>query len=333
MNILEIKNARDLFKKFNEDDIKKEYRRLSKKYHPDLSGKDTNEIFMHITTLYGNALKQFGSTFYVDEQEVLFKDHIKNKTYRIKYYHRVKNDICEIFYGNTFVFYLISKDKENAYNNFIKNINFLSTLKTKSDKFDKIFPQDILKFKLDDHFAIMVKKHVDFIPLNLIYEYYDKTIDPKHTAWIISRLLNMCGHLRYVNMTNNNISLNSLLVDPLNHNIILTDWFFALPMGVKYKYLTNRVYNLISDKKIKKSYYGLDEECVKEIGRVLSNNFKMGTNVPTPLKLYLLKPHGEDIYKTIDDWKNKILIDSFGKKKYTLMDINLDKILIKLKMR
>jgi len=34
------------------DDIKKQYRLLSKKYHPDLSGADTSELFIELTKSY-----------------------------------------------------------------------------------------------------------------------------------------------------------------------------------------------------------------------------------------------------------------------------------------
>ena len=115
--LLKLKLFSDLFKG-SDDENKKLYRHLLKKWHPDMNTTDTSNVFVHITQLYDSL------SIAVSPKSV----EINGKEY--PYMYSVSKDLYDIYYTDNGRGFLINFKKKNSEikQNFLANTNSIQTL-------------------------------------------------------------------------------------------------------------------------------------------------------------------------------------------------------------
>ena len=189
-------------------------------------------------------------------------------------------------------------------------------------EFKRYFPEvvDTFELKTGEYCLVLKKDDTDFL-LSDFLEYYSnqgKELDPKHCAWVVSRLSNICCFLKYNHLVHNGISLNNCFVSPKYHTIMLFGgWWYCVSEGEKLIGTQKSVYDVmpVKEKSEKKSTYQTDLECVKQIGRQLNRS------LTKPFENWVNKAASKDAFNEFDSW-NKALYDSFGERKFIVLDIS-----------
>lgn len=214
--LLQLKLFSDLFKG-SDDENKKLYRHLLKKWHPDMNTTDTSNVFVHITQLYDSL------SIAVSPKSV----EINGKEY--PYMYSVSKDLYDIYYTDNGRGFLINFKKKNSEikQNFLANTNSIQTL-LRGHKFESRY-QDLLSCKLYENkeFAKVFLPE-GYVPLNLLTKYIVDFKDWKISAYIISRLYDTALMYKAANLSCIGFDLDFIFVDTKKHQIVdLSALFFS----------------------------------------------------------------------------------------------------------
>jgi len=80
-------------------------------------------------------------------------------------------------------------------------------------------------------------------PLDKAFEFFGKNIDPRHCAWIISRLLGMCCFAELSGRVWNCLCTENMLINPAMHTLrIAGGWWFSSEKGKKISGVQHEIY-------------------------------------------------------------------------------------------
>lgn len=224
----------DVFGKCSDIELKKKYRSLAKKCHPDVAPAHLKSLAEHVTALlnetYERALKEIEEGIYeiVDEKEllkrreVLFEIKAKSSSFRF-YEEMAVGDVAVSYLGldendNEIV---LKYPLEESDNELIESeYTLLTTLDHVS------IPKAIKKVKVNGR-SCLIMPRVKGITLKELLENY-KEIDGSHVSWILERLLSVAGYLHFNKIVHGNIKPENLIIDIDNHNVTLIDYSLAI---------------------------------------------------------------------------------------------------------
>lgn len=300
------------------------YRELAKKYHPDVyKGANAEENFRHINELYEEAMSKIDKGIW-SEKDVLNLEGENGKKYKLKYLREKVFELGKMYIARTHIIYLLDSKNKKYYDNMLAQLNHLRYADSEMEKeFKRYFPNIVDKFRTKTgEYCIVLKKDATDFSLEDFFEYYKKqgkVVDAKHTAWIMSRFLNIACFLKYNNVVHNGLSMINCFVSPKYHTImVLGGWWYAVPVGEKMIGTQKSIFDLmpVKEKAEKISTYKTDLESIRFIGRQL--NF---IDLPTPFKDWLNQASSDDAVKEFVNW-NDVLLSSFGKRKFIELDIS-----------
>ena len=325
ISIEQIENAvscEDLFVN-DKDKTKSIFKELAKKYHPDVSkDKNSNQYFAKITELYNEALEKIDKGIWF-EKDVLILENIKGKRYKLKYLKKHSFELGFFYVGRQHIIYVLERKNKKYLDNALNVLKSLKYADASMEKeFKRYFPQvvDTFELKTGEYCLVLKKDETDFL-LSDFLEYYNnqgKELDPKHCAWVVSRLSNICCFLKYNHLVHNGISLANCFISPKYHTIMLFGgWWYCVSEGEKLIGTQKSVYDVmpVKEKSEKISTYQTDLECVKQIGRQLNKS------LPKPFENWVNKAASKDAFKEFDSW-NQALYDSFGERKFIVLNIS-----------
>ena len=326
--IMSFNNPCELFPNSLEDS-KTLYRELAKQFHPDVYKGSKKGIFAHITTLYNEAISMIEAGTWDHPYKILITS-IDNKKYNLKFKTKIKFELGMMYITRTNVVYII--DSEQYYN---KYINTLKNIKYSNDNIRKniklSIPTITHNFKTSDNkYCIVVNKPEDVYPLQNIVDYY-KNIDPRHVAWIMNRLYYFSCFLLSNGISLNDISMNTIFVCPSYHSImVLGGWFYSTLLDENIKTVPKHTFNVLPAeiKKNKLTKTDIDQALIKQIGREICGDVSGMTleknGIPKPMSDYLRLPVYKNPIDAYKEWDTKILKESFGEKKFVVMDYKED---------
>lgn len=316
--ILKINSCEELF--VNDINKSKEiFRVLAKAYHPDVCTTfDSTKVFTKINTLYAEAVSKIEKGIWF-EKDLLSIQSKLGKKYGFKYLGKHIFELGTFYIGREFIVYIIEKQHKNFYHNAI---NTLKSFKYASiemeNEFKRYFPNIKDTFECDNgDYALVLEKTEDVF---LLEDFYNcrKDLDPKHTAWIISRLCNIACFLRYNNLVHNGISLSNCFISPKYHTIMIYGgWWYTVKENEKMIGTQKCIYDImpIKEKSLKIGSFKTDLESVKQIGRLLEND-----NTPNELKNWVKNASSGNAISEFESW-NTVLDKTWGKRTFIKLNI------------
>lgn len=314
--ILSIEKCGDLFSN-DIDKCKEEYKILSKQWHPDRNIDDTSDVFIKITKLYKRAVNMIKSGTWEKTNYIEIKTN-SSKTLAINYLSSFKFEIGMCYVCKENIIYVFDEDKEKYYFNALKRIESIKYSDKKMEKnFSKLMPKVHSTYKtLEGRCCLVLSKPKDVVLLKDVFEYFEGSIDDKHVAWIISRLINIACFLKTNNIVHNGININNCFVSLENHLVYLFGgWWYATKEDEKMFGTTKEIFNVmpISSKQSKKSNSATDIELIKLLGRYLLG--EKNSKVPKEVTEFLNSGSSENPFKEFKKWDNS-LIKAYKKRKF-----------------
>lgn len=320
---------------FNRLLVKKEYRELARFWHPDISkDSQSSKVFAHIGILYTEALKKLKEDSWIIPGIKEFVS-VSGTRYRVKYRYNQKFELGNIYVSDTVLIYEIENQYEDLFKSGVKFIkSFVFPNPTMESKMKMLLPNIKQEFKTSTHSVLVLSKTVDLVPLRCFHTYSKKNIDPKHVAWVISRLHNFLCYFQWASIYHNDISIDNCLVSLEHHSLVLTGgWWYAKRQGEKIKKVSKRTYSFMTQemKDTKKPNSNLDFELVRSIGRELlgdetGTTLLMNKSIPKVVLNWLKLPQTGDAYKDFDIWQNKVLVKAWGKREFIKLDVPIEDI-------
>lgn len=332
VEILAITDPEVLFPK-QADKVRTEWRQLAAIWHPDRTSPQSDPAVMaHINTLYNQACVIIDSGKWGKRNVVEFISSTDDRHFELTFRAKRNFDLGEIYIGNKFIAYAITKDNADLVKSAVQMFEGLpyKTPEMKTE-FSRFMPNLWHKLTTLDREVLIFHKTPDQFLLSDVLEYYKNAIDPKHVAWIVSRLYNIACYLEFAGIVHGGIVADSCLISPEYHTIALPGgWWFSTNKGSQLVALpaTTLKYTPKSVIDTKQSNHVIDRESIRTIGRLLlgdENGSKLRVNkeIPKPLLTYFQTSTSEDTkaQKEYQMWQKTVLPNSFGERKFTLMQL------------
>lgn len=315
---------------------KQEWHNLTKVWHPDRASGNA-EVMTHINALYDLAINKLKLGIWSDDGIARITSKITNKVYEIKFLRKHDFELGEMYVGNNSIVFAIAEDGYDLADlglERIKNLKYANP--TMKEEFSRYLPTIKYEDQTEDRRIIVMQKTPDVLLLRDVLDHYNDKIDPKHVAWILSRLYNIGCFLKFNDISLNDISPDTCFISPEFHTVsIIGGWWYSTLLGRSIRAVPSRTIlyaplNLI-DKKVGDST--IDSELIKATGRELlgditgAGKFNSDSTIPKALKNWLQSPGSSDLYEEYQKWTN-VLLDSFGKRKFVEMKLEAKDIYI-----
>ena len=311
------------------DKISLEYRELAKKFHPDNLVTGDEDTFQHLYALKEKASHKVtaGEWHIPGLLELSGKD---GKTYRVRYLKEFNFGLGRAFIANSFVAYLFDPMFEDQANHAYKVIpNFPYPHPAVKQEMEFRLTKIKQRVVTTKGILLLLEKPNDTIRLVDLVDHFKGSIDPKHTAWILTRLYSICCYLEKVGLTHNDISLDTVFVQPANHTAhLIGGWWFSSKIGTKMQKKQSGRTVAFAPRSVVTSKIAdikTDLELVRLTGRELlgddsGSKLINNTTIPKPLVNWLrLASTGsaESDYKLWED----CLIQSFGARRFVKLEV------------
>ena len=314
--------------------IHREYQKLVIKWHPDTSSEPlASEVLTHINMLHDQAAKLIDAGIWDCPGTLTLKlmpTKSSTKSFlTVNYKKKHSFELGEFFVGDNAVTYVIKPGCDDLVTNFINSVTAFTfpsdRMKEEMVRFLPAFgsihtehPPITSLVTLDGHKVIVVKKNPDQI---LLRDAVNKlgSLEPKHSAWVISRLLNIACYLEYNNQTLNDISLDTLYISPEFHTVtVLGGWWYSVPRGSNISVIPRRTLNLLPPKVLatKKASRRTDLELIRQVARDLQVDA-----TPEVLKQWAKFPSSGSPKKDFAYWSDVALVEAFGPRKFIILDL------------
>jgi len=318
--ILAAKKCGDIFTNDTRT-AKAEYRELSRKFHPDKYNGDS-AVMARINSLYDKALHLFSIGEWEKSNQITLVPRAGKATSH-NYLSEKPFELGTFYICDCEVIYILDSQHEKYYRNAIKRIE---SLKFASDRMKKemsrFMPELKFNYRLkDDRWCMGFKKTEDVFALEDLLSYFDGEIPPQHSAWIISRLSNICCYFDYMNIAHNGVSLSNCFVSPKHHTIILLGgWWYCAGQGERMIGTQKAIYDVIPvrEKGDKTSTIVTDLESSKLIGRLILG--KKNATTPQAMTKFLQSGSQERAVDEFNKW-DSALTEAFGVRKFIELDV------------
>lgn len=314
----------------NREKVKVEYFDLLKYWHPDRNSEaEAGSVVAHIQNLYKSALNKIENNIW-NPPGVLILSGTDGKTRTIKYFAKHKFELGESYLGDSLWTFVIGRTHEKLVYSGLKCIG---TIRYPNEEFRKGLEDYLPKvehyFETKDFFVIILRKKPNEIVLSDLIKHLGGKLDPKHAAWVVSRLFNLASFLQISQMTVNGITPDTVLIDPRRHTAsLLGGWWYASQFGKGVSTLPPDVFKLASRKFLatKQADPVLDLDSIRNIGRVClgdssGNSFRTNKDIPAPMSSFLQLPSSSGAIEEYERW-GKVLKESFGPRKF--VELNID---------
>lgn len=312
--------------------IAERYRELAKVWHPDVnSDPAAGDVFAHIGRLRVAALERAAKGIWNPPGLIEITDRY-GKRFRLTYRARRKFEMGEMLIGMGIVTFIIPRRHESLVLNGLGQIGRIGyPSKDFQKSLERYMPKVERAFETKDDWVVCIRKEHHEVLLADLITHLGGKIEPKHTAWIISSLLNLACFLEVSNMTLNALSPSTVFVSPQKHAVSLYGgWWYAQKGGGLLSHLPPETLSLASPrlKATKIAQAELDLVAIKAIGRACLGDLAGGSlrtrpDIPSALSQFLLLPPAKSAIKEYGSWP-KVLEDSFGPRRYHELKITGD---------
>ena len=319
--ILAAKKCGDLFES-DATKVKAAYRLYAKQIHPDVCSDSRATSAMEWLTALKTRAEECVSLGIWEATNIDWIVSVDHRRFSIKYLWHDAFELGERYICRTAVVYILNPNAKKYYMNYLDRVAHLHYANGEMrQQMERLVPQIVQHFELSDgRYAIILRKTEDVLPLDLFFKKYARNLDPRHCAWIISRLCGLACFLSYNSLAHNGISMSNLFVSPKYHSILLLGgWWYAVSTEEKMLGTTKDVFETMpyTVKTDKLGSCVTDLESIKAIGR------KMGQKTVFPHKMNAWVESGSshDAIKEFQRW-DESLNRAFGARKFVNFDVD-----------
>lgn len=259
-------------KLFSASDFVNERRRLLGKWHADRNTDNphANKVFDHIRKLADIAEERIKNDRWNGRSSIKYTT-VSGKTFNFTYRTYRPFELGRMYISSKYVVYVIDKDNKDLYQNGIHAIKGIKYSDRNFEKqFKPLLPNIVQNDEADIGYVVVMNKPKGAVLLQEMIEILpNQTLSPKHAAWVVSRLYNICMFLKHCDITHNAILLSTIFVDPNEHACYLFGgWWYSVKDGNKLKAVPFELIktlpsDLLTDKIAKHSY---DAIAIKAVG-------------------------------------------------------------------
>lgn len=320
MNLKEILDCRSCTELFpqNPADAKKIYLDLVRRFHPDrCSDPESVRAMAVVNELYGR----------VKRSPAVKSVALKAEGYsrEVRYIREYQREDGIMYYSGGSLCFVLDSELNGVLRKVLRR------------RTDCRFPQEIIKQMAmalpestellpltDGKSCVFVYAESGELPLDEVLNFYVKSFDSRHAAWIISRLLGLCCFAELSGVVLNCICTENLLINPAQHTVRLAGgWWFSAREGEKMFGAQSEVCGAMpaSCRSDGIARYITDLECVKAVCRKIFPD-----NAPKPLHEFAESACSADAVTELERWEETIY-RAFGGRFFTPMKICLNDIL------
>lgn len=300
----------------SKDNVKKIYHRLAMQFHPD-KNPNNGDAFKKLNELYKTVLNRIK-----DETWGL------DGSYRIKLkdgYHDIHSltsrnfELGHMYIDDDHVTFIVEMKYKNLCSN-VKNLSFKFASDRMERQINKYLPVvKSVKEMENGNMCVVFDKHRDLLSLRDVLTYYNGRIPGKHVTWIIGTLNNLICYFNYLNISHQDINLDTYFINPSNHTgCLIGGWWYMKKIGETVINVPTRTLNVLpyGVKRDKKASHLTDQELIKSLGReMLGGDLKM----PPAIAKWLTSIASDN---AIDNYANWIFArNSSGKREFVKMKI------------
>jgi hypothetical protein len=311
------------------DKAKAEYRALARKWHPDVNPAASPDVVAHINRLYEAAIALIQNGVWQDDGLLKVKD-VKGRVYQVRYRKHRPFELGDVYIGDRIVVYSIRRefnDLVQSAKQMMDGFRFANNeMRAEAIRFLPEF-EDALD--LEERTLVVLMKEPDFYCLRDVLEKLGGKMDPRHVAWVMSRLHNLLCYFDWAGIAHNDISLDSYFISPQGHiGCLVGGWWYARRQGDRMLALPERTMRyarpaVISKKMADRS---VDAELIRAIGRELlgdpaGSRLAGDKSVPAPMANWLRAAGSADAYYEYRDWYDNVLPKAFGRRRFVRMDV------------
>lgn len=319
-----------LFSGANADIIKKEFRALVKHWHPDRNkNPKANQVIAHLKKIQEQAEQKLAKNAWEIPNLLRFETN-DHKKIQIRYFKKMPFELGQTYIADESVTYVLDKADKDLFDN-AKNIisNFKFPNNDLAKKFEGVLPKIKHTFETPDKLIMMLKKDPDDILLTDVLAHYKQKLDPKHAAWIGSRLHNISCYLEWAGLTHNALTTDNCFISPKNHSVNLAGgWWFVAKEGDKLKALPPKTTAIAPPSLFAKPIASkrLDLALIRATGREILGDatgmsFSKNKDIPAPITTWVNAPSSGNAVEDYRIWLDEVLPKAFGARRFTEMKL------------
>ena len=317
----------------DEDTAKQEFRALASLWHPDrCPGAGMTGVFQHVNRLYDTAVRKLRGGIW-QTPGLLVLRATDGATYKIRYRKEREFELGRQFVGSEIVAYVVGKDHADLFENALQVIGRLPCADARmAAEVQRYLPEIVRHFETGEGWVLVLRKTPDLVLLRDLLDHYGGRMDARHVAWIVSSLLNLACYLDYARLAHNAILADTWFVSPSQHGgALLGGWWYAVRQGERMRAAPAATVQYapfdVMDRRCGDSR--TDLELIRALGRELLGDatgarLAREKAAPQPMIDWLQLPAGDSALRDYQIWMNRVLKDSFGKRRFVKLDVSAD---------
>lgn len=294
------------------------YRMLMRQFHPDIC-RDSQGV--RAAAVINSLYHRIRTPLPLQKKRL----DTESGTVEISYLREYPREDGIMYFGENAVWYvlddtLIAAVKQHLYQDY-SGMHMILEQKLPDDavrhRAKTALPQIEAVYRLTSGaLCLQIQKEPEELPLEEVLSFFGKTIDVRHCAWMISRLLDLCCIGSLGGIVWNSLCTANLLVHPAMHTLRLTGgWWFSAEAGSRMIGAQSEVYDVMPTvcrtDGIARPL--IDLECVRAVCRKI-----FPERAPQMMVRFSDGVCAADAFAEIQQWEQTI-ISAFGGRYFTPM--------------
>ena len=315
----------------NEDEAKRIYRDLAREWHTDRNkSPKAQDVFSHLSKLYDLVIDRIKNNTWTLPNVIVVKG-VDGKERSIKYRRKHAFELGEFAYGDRVICYVVKPEYKDLFGQYLESAKhgFRYGNDDMKKEIERYLPSILDNFETTkgEHVVVLAKTPDVFL-LKDVLDFHKGEMHPKHVAWVMSSLYNLCCYLGYSGLTHNALSETTCFVSPQCHSVMIYGgWWYSRRIGSKLNALPKLSVETATQDMLKSRVadYGLDLRLVRQLGLTLLGD-PTGTAIihtdkaPKPMLDFLRGVTHGDAKQDYANWE-KARDKSFNKRRFVEMKV------------
>jgi hypothetical protein len=310
--------------------LRHEFAILAKRWHPDRNGtSEAARVLERVVVLHAAAQRRLAAGEW-SEPGVIRIDTIAGKSFVLKVKRRHEFELGEMAIAVNRVAFLVEKEHAILFDRGVRRIKEIRYPdgKIRGD-LARFMPDVQGTYETAKHHVAIIAKAEDAVLLKDLVAHVGGQLPPKHTAWVVSSLLNLACCFEVTGLTHNAISPETVFVTAKQHAAyLLGGWRYAAPDRGRIELVPETTYALMPQSMAtsKRADFRLDLESIRAVGRTILGDWTgLGLacrpDLPKPMANFLRLPSSGSAIEDYRAWR-QALKDSFGPRRFLELPIS-----------
>lgn len=313
------------------DAAKKQYLALASKWQ-DRTGTDPEKssVMSHVNVLFDRAVDKIVSGTWARDGVLQVTDEL-GREYSMPYWRHHAFELGDAYVGMRLVAYSVRREDSDLVRRgtqLIERLTYPDALVKK--EVSRYMPRIEEVLELKDRIVVVVQKDADLVLLKDLLKHQGGRLDPRHVAWIVSRLYNVASYFQLVGLTHNHIGPETYFVSPSQHTgALLGGWWYAAKHGENLRAAPQRTIDYAPSIKTRRADARADLDLIKAtarelLGDVSGSRLLQDKTVPRAMSEWLLTTSTGDAFQEFRLWYDNVLPKSFGPHRFVKLEVTAD---------